>query len=572
MDAAIRTKDLTFTYDNAQAPALRGVNIEVERGSFTVIMGRTGAGKTTLAMLTNGIIPQVVEGKVEGSVESAGLDISRYRVQTVAQQVGLVLQDPETQIFGRTVWEDVAFGPRNYLVPREEILRRITDALAKVRLSGYEQRLTSELSGGEKQRLAIAGVLAMNPSILVLDEPTSELDPIGREEIYHTMYSLQKEQNLTVLAVEHSSQEICEKADAVILLREGEVVWQGDPRVFFRDLELVDRCGVKPLPVSIVGWNLYKAGKIAQSEIPLTVEEAAERFAPLLGGRPLELPALPPAPERGEALIRLEQVRFGYGDGRQVLDGVDLTIHKGDYLALIGQNGAGKTTLAKLFNSIHKPTGGRVTVCGRDTAGEEPNTLAQEVGYVFQNPDNQIFSTSVYKEMAFGLKNAGIGEEEADRRIREVAELLGLTGVLQEHPFSLGKGQRQRVAVASILVLKPKILVVDEPTTGQDWEGIQSMMALIDQLYAAGTTIVMITHDMDIVAAHANRVVVMEHGAILADGTPREVFAEKEKLARAFVARPQIVELSDRLGAQRPALTADELTSALLREEGAQHG
>ena len=157
MDAAIRTKDLTFTYDNAQAPALRGVNIEVERGSFTVIMGRTGAGKTTLAMLTNGIIPQVVEGKVEGSVESAGLDISRYRVQTVAQQVGLVLQDPETQIFGRTVWEDVAFGPRNYLVPREEILRRITDALAKVRLSGYEQRLTSELSGGEKQRLAIAG-------------------------------------------------------------------------------------------------------------------------------------------------------------------------------------------------------------------------------------------------------------------------------------------------------------------------------------------------------------------------------------------------------------------------------
>ena len=271
---AIEMQGVSFVYKASEEEVLQNINLTVEEGKFTVIMGRTGAGKTTLAMLPNGIIPQLVEGTVKGTVISASKDTAKFRVQTLAKEVGLVLQDPETQIFGRTVEEDTAFGPRNYLIPRKEIIERIKKALSKVRLDGYEKRETSQLSGGEKQRLAIAGILAMDPSIIILDEPTSELDPIGREEIYSTMVSLQKEQKKTVLAVEHSSQEICEKADEVVVLSDAHVVWQGSPRDFFRELDLVEKYGIKPLPVSKIGWKLFQKGLISKEEIPLSVDDA----------------------------------------------------------------------------------------------------------------------------------------------------------------------------------------------------------------------------------------------------------------------------------------------------------
>lgn len=561
---AIEIKDLSFTYKNSDVEVLKDVNLSIEEGKFTVIMGRTGAGKTTLAMLPNGIIPQLVEGTVKGTIIAAGKDSSKYRVQTMAREIGLVLQDPETQIFGRTVDEDTAFGPRNYLVPRDEIKERIKSALNKVRLDGYEKRQTSQLSGGEKQRLAIAGILAMDPSIIILDEPTSELDPIGREEIYSTMVSLQKDQKKTVVAVEHSSQEISEKADSIVVLSDAHVVWQGSPKDFFRELDLVERYGIKPLPVSKVGWELYKKGFIAKEEIPLTVDDAYSLVLRLLDGRKLGFsPVEAPRQERTK-LIEVNDVHYQYDKSKEALKGVSFDIYEGDYVALIGQNGAGKTTLAKHFNSLFKPTSGKILVCGKDTRNEEPNTLAEQIGYVFQNPDNQIFSTSVYKEMEYGLKALKLSEEEMSKRIHEIAKLLDIEKVLEDHPFSLGKGERQRVAVASILVLKPKILVVDEPTTGQDWDGIQNMMKLIDELHANGTTIVMITHDMDVVATHANRVIVMAKGSMVADGSVRDVFKQEKALKDAYVARPQIPELSERLGLESMTLTAQELGDALI--------
>ncbi|MGP1507611.1 MAG: ABC transporter ATP-binding protein [Sphaerochaeta sp.] len=561
---AIEMQDVSFTYKGSETEVLQNINLTVEESKFTVIMGRTGAGKTTLAMLPNGIIPQLVEGKVKGTVIADSKDTSLYRVQTMAKEIGLVLQDPETQIFGRTVEEDTAFGPRNYLIPRKEILERTKVALSKVRLDGYEKRQTSQLSGGEKQRLAIAGILAMNPSIIILDEPTSELDPIGREEIYSTMVSLQKEQHKTVLAVEHSSQEISEKADEVVVLSDARVVWQGNPEMFFRELELVDKYGIKPLPVSKIGWKLYRKGYIKKEEIPLTVNDAYKLIIKLLDGKKLVFE--PKGEKRTEAkkLIEVRNLHYKYDKSKEAIRGVDLDVYEGDYLALIGQNGAGKTTLAKHFNSLFKPSEGNIIVCGKDTKNEEPYSLAESIGYVFQNPDNQIFSTSVYKEMEYGLKNLKLDEKEISERIHEVAKMLDLEKVLNEHPFSLGKGERQRIAVASILVLKPKILVVDEPTTGQDWDGIQNMMKLIDQLHENGTTIIMITHDMDVVATHANRAVVMCYGKIVAQGGVREVFKQKAVLESAFVSRPQIAELSEKLGLENMALNSDEVADSVI--------
>lgn len=550
MDDKIVLKGVSYTYPNAPEKTLKEINCEINGEDFTVIMGKTGAGKTTLAMLFNGIIPQLLEGHLEGEVHVAGLDLSQYRVQTITKNVGLVLQDPESQVFGRTVEEDVAFGPRNYLIPRAEIFQRIEDSLAKVRLDDYNKRLTSQLSGGEKQRLAIAGVLAMEPTVLILDEPTSELDPLGREEIYTTISTLQKDRNLTILAVEHSSQEICERADNLVVIRDGSIAWMGRPEVFFRDLDLVEENGIKPIPVSKIGWDLYKKGLIAQEEIPLNADKAAQLIARLLKGRKLvaeQCGEKEPRFQLGEPIITIDGLTYEYGNGKKALDNLSLTINKGDYIALIGQNGAGKTTLAKHLNSIFKPTKGTVQVCALDTRDYEPEDLAEHIGYVFQNPDHQIFSSTVYKELEFGLKNKGLSPKEVSERIAEVMELTGISHLKDEHPFSLGKGERQKIAVASILVLKPRILVVDEPTTGQDWAGINVMMDLMDTLHSRGTTIVMVTHDMDVVAQHANRAIVLNQGRIIADGAVADVLADVETLKKSYVYPPQVVELSLKL-------------------------
>jgi len=568
-NSIVSIKNVKYTYPGSDSPVLDGVNLEIESGKFTVIMGRTGAGKTTLALLCNGIIPQLMEGTIKGSVISAGLDTNLYRVQTITKNVGLVLQDAETQIFGRTVEEDVAFGPRNYLVSREEIYKRIDLALERVRLEGQNKRETNQLSGGQKQRLAIAGILAMHPSVIILDEPTSELDPLGREEIYTTIQELQRTGDVTIVTVEHSSQEISDRADEIVVLGDKKVVWQGKPSDFFRDLDLVETYGIKPLPVSSLGWALYKKGYITKNEIPLNADEAYTCICALLGDRKIfNKPEYTTIENKNTSpLIQVENVVFKYESGTEALREVNLDIYKGDFIALIGQNGAGKTTLARHFNSIFKPTSGVIKVCGKDTIKEDPQTLSKHVGYVFQNPDHQIFCTTVYKEMAYGLKNSRLSSEETDERIKETAKLFDLTDLLTEHPFSLGKGERQRIAVASILVLKPEILVIDEPTTGQDWTGVQSMMTLIDTLHKNGTTIVMITHDMDIVARYANRVVVMCNGEIKLDGVTHEVFTHTEILTDAFINRPQIAQLSERLqdcGLSRLVMTEEELSRLII--------
>jgi len=554
---SIKVERLTYTYPKSEEKVLADVSLEVKEGEFTVIMGRTGAGKTTLLMCLNGIIPQLLEGEESGRIEVAGLDVSKYRVQTLARRIGLVMQDAETQVFGRSVEEDVAFGPRNYLVPREEIFERVKEALGRVRLAGYDKRSTHQLSGGEKQRLAIAGVLAMKPGILVLDEPTSELDPLGRDEIYATIADLRREKGLTIVAVEHSSQEIAERADTVIVLSEGKIAWRGEPARFFRDVDLVEETGIKPIPVSILGRRLRERGLIGRDEIPLNVDEANALVKRLLGGKRIAQPstkaargAEQPRQDGTDARTPLVSVRdlvYEYGGGKRAIDGLSLDVYKGDFVALIGQNGAGKTTLAKHFNSILKPSSGSVRVCGIDAAKSEPEDLSRHIGYVFQNPDHQIFCQSVYKELEYGLRNLELPEDEIARRIDKVLELTGLAKVRDEHPFSLGKGQRQMIAVASILVLEPEILVVDEPTTGLDWAGIRRMMDLVHRLHEAGTTIVMITHDMDIVSHHANRVVAMCHGRIILDGTPDEVFGAEEELKAACVTPPEIVRLCAKL-------------------------
>lgn len=562
MERSLDVVGVRYRYPKADDDTLRGIDLTFPAGSFTVVMGQTGAGKSTLLMTLNGVIPHLKEGTLSGEVRLDYVDLASFRVQTITEFVGLVLQDPESQILGRTVAEDVAFGPRNYLVPRDEIVARITRSLADVALTGFENRETAQLSGGQKQRLAIAGILALEPEVLCLDEPTSELDPAGRAEIYAVTDAL-RAAGATIIAVEHASADVVGRADHLVVLKAGQVAWQGAPAEFFRDPEQVAANMVKPLPVALVGAELAAAGLIAQDQIPLDVDTAVRLVETLAAGRSLPAPraasaGITVAP--GEPVIEVRGLHHTYPAGVEALAGVDLAIGAGEYVAIVGRNGAGKTTLAKHFNGIFKPTAGEVLVHGRSTLAQPSWELARQVGYVFQNPDHQIFNSTVAEEVGYGLKLAGLPATEIDSRITEVLGFTGLLGVRDEHPFSLGKGERQRVAVASILALQPGILVVDEPTTGQDWAGVGQMMALIDRLNAAGTTIVMVTHDMDVVARHARRVIVMDAGLVLADGPTAEVLAQQEVLARAAVAAPEPVALSRRLWPDAtPLLDATDL-------------
>jgi energy-coupling factor transport system ATP-binding protein len=569
----INYNNVSYSYPNADEEVLKNIDLNIKEAKFTVIMGPTGAGKTTLVSCLNGLIPQLFEGKLTGEITVAGQNISNFRVQTLVKYIGLVLQDAETQIFGRTVEEDTAFGPRNFSIPKEEISNRVDEALSRVRLDGYKKRNTGELSGGEKQRLAIAGVLAMMPKILVLDEPTSELDPIGRMEIYTTIDDLRKENRLTLIGIEHSSQEIIDKADELIVINNCSVVWQGEPKLLFRDIEKLNSFCIKPIPVSIIGWSLYKKGLIEYDQIPLDIDEAeliirrlfTDRKA-MFTGCSIDLMASTTLTD-DRPILQIKDVDYHYSSGKLALKKINLDINQGEFIALIGQNGAGKTTLAKHLNGLLKPTAGQVIINKKNSKDFELAQLAKEVGYVFQNPDHQIFCVTVEKEIEYGLKNAGFSAQEIKERTERVLELTSLTKFRNAHPFSLGKGERQMIAVASILAIEPKILVVDEPTTGLDWNGINRMMELIKTLHKNGTTIIMITHDMDIVAKYAERIIVMKAGQVLMDGRTREVFSEFQQLKSAYVMPPQIPLLSLRLkdlGMKDIALDEQELTTAIL--------
>ena len=559
--AGMRAEAVGYRYRTAATDALAGIDVVFPDGGLTVVMGPAGAGKSTLLMTLNGAVPQLHEGRFRGRVRLGDTDLAGYRVQTIAEFVGLVPQDAEGQLLGRTVAEDAAFGPRNYLVPAEEIRRRVTEALTEVGLAGFEPRETARLSGGEKQRLAIAGALALHPQVLCLDESTAELDPAGRERLYRVVDELRR-QGVTIVMVEHDSAGVAARADHLVVLVDGALAWQGSPSGFFRDPAPAGL--VRPLPVAVVGYALERAGLIARVQIPLTVDEAEQLIRGLAGDRPLPPPSAPePVVVVGDPVIELRQLSHTYPGGQPALSGVDLTIGRGEYLALLGRNGAGKTTLARHLNGLLRPTTGQVRVDGSDAASQAPWQLARKVGYVFQNPDHQIFKPTVAAEIRYGL--AGLPEPERERRIDEVLQRVGLTEFRDAHPFALSRGLRQRLAVAAVLALRPEILVVDEPTTGQDWAGVRTMMSLLGELNAEGTSIVLVTHDLELAARHARRAVLLDAGRIVADGAAAGVLGRPAVLARAGLPPSQVVDLSARLWPGSPSLLdADELCRHLV--------
>ncbi len=561
---AVEVLDLSFRYRAAGAHALKGLTFNIEEGQFTVIMGRSGAGKSTLCYCLNGLIPHFLRGEMEGHVRIFGLDTRAYRVAELARLAGLVFQDFEAQLFSTNVELEVAFGPENFGLPVEEIRRRVRDSLQAVKLTGYEHRQPAYLSGGQKQRLAIASILSIQPRLLVMDEPTTDLDPIGKMEVFETADVLRRRSDSTTVIVEHETEEAI-KADRILIISEGRLVASGPPNQVLVDVPLLEQSGVMPPQTAHL---FYLLGSPLR---PLTVEQALEalasegwqvspeRYAEALHDSPAGY---------GDPVIWVEKLEHVYPGGVKALSGISLEIREGEFLAILGQNGSGKTTLVKHFNGLLKPTSGTVWVKGVDTRKASVNELGRIVGYVFQNPDHQIFAQTVYEEVAFGPRLYGLPRDEVDRRVKQSLESVNLSGRQDADPFLLTKGERQRVAVASILAAKPEVIVLDEPTTGLDYLELLGMMELVRHLNEQGHTIVVVTHSMWVAAQYAHRIVVINDGKIIADGTPREVFSREAVLAEAFLKPPPIVRLGNKLGT--PFLSVEEAAEVFVRR--GQHG
>jgi len=567
-DPIIRIENLSYQYPRSPAFVLRDVNLNVQRGEFLGIVGPTGAGKTTLCLALNGIVPQFYGGRFFGHVTVAGLDTIENRIYELAQHVTLVFQDPETQLIANSVQDEVAFGLENFQVARSEMPQRIQWALEAVRLKGMLHRHPSELSGGEKQRLAIAAALAVQPDVLVLDEPTSQLDPLGKQEVFATIRELNERLGITVILASHASEELAEFADRVALLDQGQLVSLDTPERIFSGRDLLARHAVRPPQVTEFYIELARQG-LEPPSIPVTLQEATAAYEQMRDKIAVcacpAAEALPPPSE--PPLLSAHDVHYTYGDGTRALRHVTLDIHQGEYVVIVGQNGAGKTTLAKHFLHLLEPQAGEVHLAGRDVRTLAVSDIAQTIGFVAQNPDQQIFSTTVASEVSFALQSLGTRGPELEARVAESLQTMGLTDLRDRHPLSLAQGDRARVVIAAALAMRPDVLIFDEPTTGQDYNGAKRILDVSRRFHQAGKTVIVITHHLYLMPGYAQRVVVMGRGVVLGDLPLRQAFHSSELLRSTYLAAPQIVRLAQYISAREqvplPILTPKELAACL---------
>jgi energy-coupling factor transport system ATP-binding protein len=549
----IEIQDVSFTYTSG-TKALDRLSLEVKKGEYVAIMGPNGAGKSTLCLLLNGVIPNVLGGRMTGSVQVVGLNTFDHYVYELAVHVGMVLQDPETQLFSSDVSSEVAFAAENRGVEPEEILRRLQWVLETVRLNGVEKRTPQQLSGGQKQRLAIAANLVVHPEILVLDEPTSQLDPVGTEEVFSVLRKLNREMGITIVLSSHNSEMVAQYADRIILLDKGKKVDDGTPKEIFSNIKLLKRISVKIPEVTLVGYSLQK--RIDRQDLPITLDQCEARIAGLLNSGVLAVKEREPNPHNAEAKekkqephIVVDSVSYVYPGAVpfKALDKVSLVVNRGEFVGLVGQNGSGKTTLLKNILGVLNPTEGKIYIDMVDSTKVTVAEWARKVGLVLQNPDPQLFKMSAEEEVAFGLWNLGLPQEEIARRVDRTLEMTGLSEFRKLYPFNFSFGNRRKLAVAAVVAMEPQVLIFDEPTTGQDYKGRYELAEIARELNEKGSTVVMVTHDMDLITKYTTRVFVLSQGRLLMEGTTREVFSRPDILAETFLSPPQVTQLAQRL-------------------------
>ena len=537
MEYDIEFRDVSFRYAGAQTDALQNIHLTITPGEIVLVTGPAGSGKTTFCSCINGLVPHYHEGELKGDVIVRSYNTRRARIGGLASLVGMVFQDPDSQLVTSSVVDEVAFGPENLGVPRPEINQRVSEALSATRLTGFEDREPHNLSGGEQQACAIAATYAMHPEIYVMDEPLANLDPAGRIQVLQVLIDVAKQRKKTLILVEHALEEVLPWVDRVIVMEGGGIVRDGSrddvlaagdlPHVFTRPamVRLADTFG---LDLKTFSAETFYADLIAR--YPLGKIEAVDGPVPV--ARTSSVP-----------LIEFQNVHFAY-KGQPALSGVSLTIYEGELVALLGRNGSGKTTLARHIIGLLQPAQGKVLVGGRDVAVTPTHELTQQIGFCFQNPNHQIVSFKVRDEMTFGLKAHNVDPAEFEERIRRALELVDLLDALDAEIFDLGKGQKQRLALASVLTLNPQVLVIDEPTTGQDPQMTKEIFDIIKNLNDLGTTVLMITHRVDYAAAYAHRAIVMNRGEVAFDGRVLDLIADVGLIRANALELPEITKLA----------------------------
>jgi len=549
---------LGVRYVGRREKALDDVGLLVAEGEVMGMAGRTGAGKSTLALAAAGFIPRVVKAQVEGSVAVGEIEATTAGLADLAGHVGIVFSAPALQLSASkpTVREELAFGLENLAVPRAEMDARIEAVLDRLGIAGLAEREPLELSGGEQQRVAIASVLVMGTRLLVLDEPAAQLDPGATSSLAELLRELSAD-GRSVLVAEHSP-DVLSTARQCLVLAAGKVVARGLP---------AEALGSQPYAPTVVRLAL------AAGLPPGSAFDEAALATALRNGRPLAVPPstprltleVPPAAGAGPAAIEVRGLVHSYPGDVTALRGVDLTISSGESVAIVGQNGSGKTTLVKHFNGLLRPAEGSVVIGGEALGTRRVSDLAGLVGFVFQNPDDQLFQSRVDREVAFGPHNLKRSAAETKRLVDMALELVGLTADRATNPYDLGLSVRKLVALASVMAMEPGVLVLDEPTTGQDGPGVERVGAIVDAWSAAGRSVVAVTHDMEFAARHFRRVVVMRRGEIVLDGRPDVAFtrANVDLLASTGLRPPPAARVAHLIGLDAVPPDADGLLAVL---------
>lgn len=559
MEPLIQFKDFTFKYDAQAEPTLKSLNLSIEKGQKVLIVGPSGSGKSTIGQCLNGIIPNINHGEKRGQLTIAGKDAFDLSIYDKSHLVSTVLQDPDGQFIGLTVAEDLAFALENDCLPLDQMTDKINYWANKLDLTAFLDSRPQDLSGGQKQRVSLAGVLIDESPILLFDEPLSNLDPKSGQETIELIDRIHQEGQTTTIIIEHRLEDVLyRQVDKVILINDGQILFDGHPDDLLKTNLLVENGIREPLYVTALkdlNVDVTKAEHLSDlSQLDLSDITVA--------GLSQSANTVPKDP-----ILEVKQLKFSYQENQPILKDISFAIHKGERIAIVGKNGAGKSTLAKALCQFIKPTAGDICYQGQSIMEDSIKERAEKIGYVLQNPNQMISQTMIFDEVALGLRLRGVNEQEVEKRVLETLKVCGLYEFRKWPISALSFGQKKRVTIASVLVMNPEIILLDEPTAGQDKRHYTEIMTFLNQLNKAGHTIIMITHDMQLMLEYSDRSIVVSDGKIIADCSPVALFCQGEVLEKANLKKTSLFDLAEKIG-----INPIDLTHYYIKQQGGCNG
>lgn len=547
MDKYISFNQFTFQYDAQAEATLKGISFDIAKGEKVLILGPSGSGKSTLAQCLNGIIPNIHKGQAQGQVRIDGQDIFKQSIYDKSQLVSTVLQDPDGQFIGLTVAEDLAFALENDCADQSEMKDKVALWAERLDLTSLLNHRPQDLSGGQKQRVSLAGVLIDESPILLFDEPLANLDPKSGQETIDLIDKIHKEVGATTIIIEHRLEDVLYRpVDRILLVNEGELLFNGSPDELLSSTLLLENGIREPLYVTV----LRQLGFDTRSAQNLSQLDALDLSGLALPDRVLK----DKKDSSSDSILKVEGLSVSYGDNPAIIEDLSFSLKKGERLAIVGKNGAGKSTLAKALCGF-VPSQGKLTYKGQDISQDSIAERSERIGFVLQNPNQMISQTMIFDEVALGLRLRGIEEAEVEARVHEVLKTCGLYSFRNWPISALSFGQKKRVTIASILVLKPEIIILDEPTAGQDYKTYTDIMNFLDSLQKQGHTIVMITHDMQLMLEYSDRCLVVVEGEIIADDKPVTILNQKDLLESANLKQTSLYTLGQKLSSDPVEVT-----------------